>query len=84
MKIDSVTCCATHAATPSDRAIERMPTPSGRVAATTLPKASSRSSSVNGSTRSSAERASSELERLKSALSGATPVQPSQALGWSR
>ena len=81
IRIESVTCCATHAATPSDSAIERMPTPSGRVAATTLPKASSRSSSVNGSTRSSAERASSELERLRSEFSGATPVQPSHAFG---
>ena len=84
MRIDSVKCRAIRAATPSDRTIERTPTPSGRSAATTLPNARRRRRRVNGSTRSSAERASAELARRRSRLSGASPVQPSHASGSRR
>ena len=64
-----------------ERAIDRIPTEIGRTAATTLPNARSRKSSVNGRTRSSAERASAVLAMRRSKLSGASPVQPSQASG---
>ena len=54
IRIEIVKYRARNAATPSESAIERTPTPSGSTAATTPPKARSNRSSVRGSTRVSA------------------------------
>ena len=54
IRIEIVKYLARNAATPRESAIERTPTPRGRTAATTLPKASSSRSRVRGSTRVSA------------------------------
>ena len=82
IRIESVKYRATSAATPRDRAIDRMPTPTGRIAATTPPKAMRSSRRVSGRTRISAERASAVEAIRRSKFSGASPVQPSHASGW--
>ena len=66
MRIEIVKYCASHAATPSESAIESTPMPRGSTAARAPPNASRRSTSVSGSTRSSAERASAALAMRRS------------------